>query len=72
MGLQDLLPTLAALSGCPLRADIHGMDLTGILRGASAPGRRLYYSQCGDAPRQSAMVTDGRWKYIYSQEGPTE
>ena len=72
VGLQDLLPTLAGLSGCPLDADIHGMDLTGIVGDASAAGRPLYYSQCGDAPRQSAMVTDGRWKYIYSQEGPTE
>ena len=25
-----------------------------------------------DAPCQTAMVTDGRWKYLYAQQGPTE
>ena len=72
VGLQDILPTLAKLTDCPLNADVHGLDLTGVMREDSAGLREIYYSQCLGPPRQSAMVTDGRWKYIYSQEGPTE
>lgn len=71
-GLQDVLPTLAAMTGCPLDADVHGLDLSGVLCDNRAKLRELYYAQCGDEPRQAAMVTDGRWKYCYAQAGPTE
>ncbi|MBM4031852.1 MAG: hypothetical protein FJ291_08720 [Planctomycetes bacterium] len=66
VGLQDVLPTLAALTGCPLDAAVHGLDLT------AAPARDVFYSQCFDPPEQSAMLFDGRWKFCYAQEGPTE
>ena len=72
VGLQDFLPTFAALTGCPLEDDVHGVDLSTAFAHGSTPTRELYYAQCLDEPHQSAMVTDGRWKYIYSQEGPTE
>jgi len=72
VGLQDLLPTLAAMTECPLPADVQGLDLSNALRDGSAAVREIFYSQCLDAPRQMAMVTDGRWKYCYAQEGPTE
>jgi arylsulfatase A-like enzyme len=72
VGLQDILPTLAGLSDCPLAQKVHGLDLSAVLRDAQTPCREVYYSQCMDEPRQSAMVTDGQWKYIYSQEGATE
>ncbi|OPX25296.1 MAG: hypothetical protein B1H04_00240 [Planctomycetales bacterium 4484_123] len=71
-GLQDILPTLAAMTGCELGKEVHGMDLTGVLARPDAPGRELFYSQCGDDPDQAAMVTDGRWKYCYAQRGCTE
>ncbi|HUT32749.1 MAG TPA: sulfatase-like hydrolase/transferase [Planctomycetota bacterium] len=72
VGLQDILPTLAALTGCPLDAEVHGLDLTAPLRDPKAPLREVLYSQCLDAPEQLAMLFDGRWKYCYAQEGPTE
>ena len=72
VGLQDILPTLAAMTDCPLGRDVHGMDLSEILRDDGAAGRDVFYAQCGDGPRQSAMLCDGRWKYCYCQQGPTE
>jgi len=72
VGLQDVLPTLAALTDCPLGAEVHGLDLSAAIRDAAAPTREVFYSQCLDAPRQLGMVSDGRWKYCYAQEGPTE
>jgi arylsulfatase A-like enzyme len=72
VGLQDIPVTLAAAAGCPLPGDVHGVDLAGALADGSTPVRDLYYAQCMDAPRQAAMVTDGRWKYCWAQEGPTE
>ena len=72
VGLQDVLPTLASMAGCPLDDEVQGLDLSDALASDAAPVRELFYSQCLDAPRQAAMVTDGRWKYCYAQEGPTE
>ncbi|MGB2821440.1 MAG: hypothetical protein WBF17_10690, partial [Phycisphaerae bacterium] len=63
---------LAGLTGCGLGQEVHGLDLTGALRDDSAPGREVFYAQSMDAPHQTAMVTDGRWKYLYAQQGPTE
>ena len=71
-GLQDILPTLAALAGCPLSQAVQGLDLSGALLYDRAATRELFYSQCMDSPRQSAMITDGRWKYCYAQWGATE
>jgi arylsulfatase len=72
VGLQDILPTLAALTGCPLPQPVDGLDLTAALASDAAPTRDLFYGQCCDAPEQSAMVCDGRWKYCYAQWGATE
>ncbi len=72
VGLQDVLPTLAAMTRCPLPKPVQGLELRDAIADAAAPGRQLYYAQCCDPPRQWAMVTDGRWKYCYAQEGPIE
>ncbi|MBL7224026.1 MAG: sulfatase-like hydrolase/transferase [Candidatus Brocadiae bacterium] len=72
VGLQDILPTLARMTGCPLDGDVHGLDLTDACQTADAPVRDLYYAQCFDAPRQLAMLFDGRWKYCWSQQGAVE
>ena len=63
---------LLRMTGCPLNAEVHGLDLAEALRDENAALRDVYYAQCLDAPRQLAMVSDGRWKYCYGQEGPTE
>jgi arylsulfatase A-like enzyme len=72
VGLQDVLPTLAAIAGCPLDQEVHGLDLTPACRDPGAAGRELYFSHFANPPHQVAMVTDGRWKYCYAQWGPTE
>ena len=72
VGLQDILPTLTALTGCPLEQEVHGCDLSPVLNDKSIKTRDLYYSQCMDHPQQSAMIFDGQWKYCYAQQGATE
>ena len=72
VGLQDIFPTLAAMTGTPVDADVQGVDLAATLTDPLADVRDLYYSECLDNPHQTEMVTDGRWKYCYAQEGPTE
>ena len=72
VGLQDILPTLATLTDCPLDRDVQGVDLTEALHDDGAEIRDVYYGSCGNAPSQSAMLFDGRWKYCYAQIGPTE
>ncbi len=67
VGLQDILPTLAGAAGAAVGQAVHGKDLARTLADPSNAVRDIYYSSTGDDPRQSAMVYDGRWKYIYSQ-----
>jgi len=71
VGLEDILPTLAALTGTTLSHSVHGKDLTQALSKA-APVRDVYVSQVHNSPMQCYMVTDGLYKYIYSEIGPTE
>ncbi|MFW5733239.1 MAG: sulfatase [Planctomycetota bacterium] len=71
-GLQDILPTLATLTGCELDQDVDGMDMTPWASDAETAGRELYYAQCHESPRQAAMVTDGRWKYCRQETGGVE
>lgn len=71
-GLQDILPTLATLTGCPLPRAVHGEDLSPILTDPAATGREIFYAQCEEDPIQTAMVTDGHMKYCYAQHGGVE
>jgi arylsulfatase A-like enzyme len=75
VGLQDILPTFASAAGTQVGQSIHGHDLSAHLANprTAQVGREVFYSstevrQMG----QSAMVTDGRWKYIYSEANATE
>jgi arylsulfatase A-like enzyme len=71
-GLQDILPTLCALTGCPLDAPVDGLDLSPALRDPAAPGRPYYVAQTGEAPGQKYMVRTPGWKYLYSEAGGVE
>jgi len=72
VGLQDILPTLAAAAGADIGQSVHGLDLSAHLSDGQVPVREVFYAQTGDDPRQSAMVCDGAWKYIHSQRGGIE
>ncbi len=72
VGLQDVLPTLTAMTGCPLDQAVHGLDLTAACQDPDAPTRELYFSHYANSPHQVAMVTDGRMKYCYAEWGATE
>jgi len=72
VGLQDILPTLASAAGTTPGQPVHGMDLTPHLTDPTTPVREVFYSQTLESPWQSAMVTDGTWKYIYSEANATE
>lgn len=65
VGLQDILPTVAALSGCPLPQSVDGLDVT-------ASSREFYISQSLDSPNQRYMVRDKRYKYVYHELGGVE
>lgn len=66
-GTEDALPTLCDLAGVPIPAGICGRSLRPVLNDAGAEHRDYYVSQTGGPPRQSYMVFDGRWKYIYNE-----
>jgi len=67
VGLQDILPTLATLTGFPLEEPVHGVDLTEVLADQRAESREVFVSECGVGGGRSMMACDGRWKYIYSE-----
>jgi len=51
---------------------VHGQDLSPVLADPTASVRDTYYAHTMDSPTQSVMVTDGHWKYIYSECGGIE
>jgi len=72
VGLQDILPTFAGISGADLGEEVHGLDLGAHLADPSVPVREWYYAQTLESPSQSSMICDGTWKYIYSEMNGTE
>ena len=73
VGLQDVLPTLAAAAGADIGQPVQGKDLSSHLKDVTVPVRDIYYSTTrSGAGGQSAMVTDGQWKYIYTEGNATE
>lgn len=67
VGLQDILPTIAAAGGAEIGQAVQGEDLAPVLADPATNVRDLYYSSTGNDPAQSVMITDGQWKYIHSQ-----
>lgn len=72
VGLQDVLPTFAAAAGAPIRQAVQGCDLSPVLHDPGANVRDVYYASTREGDFSSAMVCDGRWKYIYSAANATE
>lgn len=73
VGLQDILPTFVTFAGADIGQSVQGMDLSPHLEDTNIPVRDLFYSTTRTGVgRQSAMVTDGQWKYIYSEANATE
>ncbi len=71
VGLHDILPTLSSMCGVALEHAVDGVDLSGALQGHGGV-RDVIISQCRDAPWQSYMAFDGRWKYCYCEANAVE
>lgn len=72
VGLQDLLPTFAAAAAAPIGQAVQGMDLSPVLADPRQQVRDCFYSTTGRPGAQTAMITDGHWKYVYSEQNATE
>lgn len=70
-GLQDLFPTVCDYLGLEIPSGLDGESLLPVIRGESE-GRDYFVSYSLDDPNQTAMVTDGRLKYIYNELGGVE
>ncbi len=68
-GLQDILPTVAEVSGNSLPQSAMGISQAPVLSGAADGTREYYISQCMDSPNQRYMVLTGQWKYVYHELG---
>lgn len=68
-GLQDILPTLADLTGQALPQAVMGESLAPVLDGSAQGVRECYISQCLDSPNQRYMVLTGQYKYVYHELG---
>ena len=71
VGLEDVLPTLAALTGTTLSHEVDGLDLTAAMSDPKVATRDLYFSVSGKSPEQTAMAYDGRFKFIWSEANGT-
>ena len=72
VGLQDILPTFASFARANIEKPIQGLDLSPHLADPSVAIRNIFYSTTETGFGQSAMLTDGKWKYIYSEANVTE
>lgn len=74
--LADVLPTLVSAAGGAAPSGIDGKDLTAVLNGKEKPREYLPALANGSHPKIVGDVylgiTDGRWKYQYFPEGPSE
>lgn len=75
VGLQDVLPTLADLSGVSIPDDVDGLSLVPYLRGETQEVRPwLHFEHHPTYSDQQAFhaLTDGRYKYIWRTEDGSE
>jgi choline-sulfatase len=76
VSLADLLPTLVQAGGGHVPADVDGTDLIALARQSDPAPRYIEGIHGGNivtgAPPAYLALTDGRWKYIWYPEGPSE
>lgn len=78
VGLQDIMPTLCSVAGVEPPNPVDGRSLLPYLEaGTGSPAgstsdRELFVSYSLDSPNQTAMITDGRFKYVYNERGGVE
>lgn len=72
VGLQDILPTLAAAAGADIGQTVQGLDVGPALSTPGQSVRDLAYASTKSALGHTTMVCDGAWKYIYSEANGTE
>jgi arylsulfatase len=74
--LADILPTLVTAAGGKPPANIDGLDLLSVLGGSTAPRPHLMSLASWKYPEPNHTlflgITDGRWKYSWYLEGPSE
>lgn len=62
--LADLVPTMLAALGLDPLEKIHGKPLQGLLKGEATSHREYIFSEY--LTDNKAMITDGKWKYIFT------
>jgi len=67
--LADILPTCVGAAGGTSPDDVDGLDLIALARGQAEPRTHVYATSNG---RPYVAMTDGRWKYTWWPEGPSE
>ncbi|MHC4872114.1 MAG: sulfatase family protein [Planctomycetota bacterium] len=73
VGLQDILPTLCAITGTtPDNYEFDGVDLSAAYKSSKNDTRDFYVSHSMSAPRQTYMIRTKEWKYIYTEIEGTE
>ncbi|MCM8757427.1 MAG: sulfatase-like hydrolase/transferase, partial [Candidatus Omnitrophica bacterium] len=72
VGLQDILPTFAEIAGVQLSQPTQGISLLPILKAPKMKVREFFYSSTATSYGNTLMVTDGVWKYIYTEAGGVE
>lgn len=79
VALADVAPTVLALAGLPLPADLDGRSLAEVVRGGAEPAerpifavRRLVSESAGFGTGVKLSVREGAWKYIWNGDLPHE
>lgn len=73
--LEDILPTLTALSGVKSPAHVDGVSLVALLRGQAQtirPWLHFEHAPCYSQAQAYHALTDGRFKYIWRPADGTE
>ena len=72
VGLQDILPTLADLIEIKLPKEVDGISIKPELHNAEIRQRDYFIAYSLESPKQTYMVRDSQYKYIYNQINEVE